>query len=334
MTRTMMPMPRALRLVGLLIALGWTGSTAVAQRGAPGSLLLFPEFDSRPGRMNLVTVTNTNAYETSMRTRWQYVFASNCSSLEVVEPLGPNDTLTVVAGAHAAAQGVGYLVVSAESGGEALVHNHLAGTSVLLDAFGDQGYTVEPFAFRAPGVPGAPTDHDGDLRRDLDGLEYTRAGDQYEFARFLGQGARHQSHLVLVDLTGGAAFQTTIDLLIANDNGELFSSQHGFTCWTKVPLLGVSPVFHNGFLANLTNQAPGEVVGEPSVESGWMRLDGAVATELVGETVLLDPAFVAFLVEATTLDGRETGSPAFRVGEQSNGSLVPDGLLAGLGGGE
>jgi len=61
--------------------------SAEAQRGSPGSLLLFPEYDTRPGTglINLITVTNTDPSTPTgaLTTGWRYVDGSDCTDIAV-----------------------------------------------------------------------------------------------------------------------------------------------------------------------------------------------------------------------------------------------------------
>ena len=72
----------------------------------------------------------------------------------------------------------------------------------------------------------------------------------------LGQDVTPRSELVLIALSGGRAFTTTLDFAIFNDNEEPFSAQYTFQCWERVPLPAISGVFDQDFLAMATAQDP------------------------------------------------------------------------------
>lgn len=314
------------------VSLALLASTASAQRGDPGSLLLFPEVDARVGvgSLCLVTVTNseTDAGGASLETVWEYVNGATCTSDPVVEPLNVADTITVFAGQHAPTPAWGYLFVYAidPDDGQAIVHDHLIGTATILDGVGALEYTVEPLSFSGVG-DGIHTDLDGDGARDLDGLEYSQVAERISVPRFLGQTTDLQSYLVMIDLTGGPGFAMTLEFLVHNDNEEVFSAEHTISCWAKVPLLTVSGIFDDFFLSNYTNHDPNEVLGAPSIESGWIEMDGG-ATASVTQTIL-DPAFACFLVDYRPTTDTMTSIHPIGHGKQDNGALLPNGEVDG-----
>jgi hypothetical protein len=152
--------------------------------------------------------------------------------------------------------------------------------------------------------------------------------------RFLGQGGNRpeaigvgaHSRLILIGLTGGQEFTTRVDFLIYNDNEEVFSSEHEFFCWEKPYLLDISGVFANNFLRNWTNDDPDEILGATQLESGWMRIDGAVATSTA--ISIADPAFYAVLVEHIGSYG--AADLPFEFCSQDNGDLLATGIFGDM----
>ena len=124
-------------------------------------------------------------------------------------------------------------------------------------------------------------------------------------------------------LSGGAAFTTTVDFLVYNDNEEEFSLEHSFTCWQRIPLLAISGVFAQSFLHNATNDAPNEILGAQGNEAGWMRLDGDVATS--SAATIYDPAIYAVLIERVASFG--VADLPFELCSQPNGDLLATGLF-------
>jgi hypothetical protein len=203
--------------------------------------------------------------------------------------------------------------------GQAIAFDWLVGDNLLFDGVHALDYSINPYSFRAIPTLGHVTDLDGDGVRDLNGLEYEMAPAKIYVPRFVGQSTTYQSELVMIALTGGAQFTTTLDFLVYNDNEEVFSKNYAFRCWTKVPLTTISNTFLQSFLANSTSHAPGETIGATNVETGWFEIDGRAASST--STVLQDPAFLAFLIEHTgPLSGAEL---AFDSGRQANGDLLP-----------
>lgn len=300
---------------------------AMGQRGHPGSLLLFPEYDSTPGTFGLTTVTNTDDTPgASVRVRFFYVNGDTCEEFNRAETLASSDTFTAVTSLHNPQHERGYLFVTAtDSDFQDIVYNHLIGTSTIVDGFDQLEYTVEPFSFRGigGGTPGSLTDLNGNGRRDLNGFEYSPVGQEYLIPRFLGQSGVYSSQLVLVDLSGGANFETEVRIWAHNDNGDEFFSDFTFSCWSKSALASVSPLTTQSFLLS-SNHNPVEILGASSIESGWLRIDGLGSNEIEGSDKISNPAVVALLVEGSVIR-RRTSTHASYLGLQTNGSLLPGG---------
>lgn len=319
----------------------------------PASLLVFPEFDSRPLSTTVITVTNTNRDVTPAGNLFagtvdvEYVYIGKegpagqplpCLETNFTRRLTPNDTLSVVAKAQNPNQQRGFLYVFAKDPvtGQAIVFNHLVGSAIILDDFAGAGYSFEPYAYYGIGAPGTTTDDDGDGVRDLNNLEYSCTPDVLLFPRFFGQsegmppddklgppGFGYQSDLVLLNLSGGKDFDALVDYLVYNDNEEVFSAQSSFVCWQKRRLLEINSAFSHAFLAS-TNDNPNEVLGATSLETGWFRLDGRIASS--SAAVVQDPAILALLVESLPL-GRAACDLPFETGAQTNGDLLLVGPL-------
>ncbi len=291
-------------------------------RRRPGSLLLYPEFDNREGMATLVTITNVGGPE--IDAHFVYIDAENCQEFDRNVRLTPNDTFTLLTPFHNPNMERGYLYVYARDPetGEAVVHNHLIGHLMEFDAIAQGAHSINAVSFKGIGEEGAPTDLDADDVRDLDGLEYDEAPDQILIPRFLGQTQGNQSDLIFVGLSGGQAFSTTVDFLIYNDNEEVFSNEYTFECWDRVSLLEISNLFGQGFLQSTDHDAT-EILGAPGRESGWIRLDGAIAQS--STTVIQDPAFYAVLVEYVNATQSAADLP-FELCVQDNGALLPRGL--------
>lgn len=314
-----------------------------------GSLLIFPEFDNLTGSASILTVTNTDSDGGPIAVEFVYIDGDDCSEFNRTELLTPNDTLSVLTRVHNPEQGHGYVYAFAKdvNSGEPIVSNSLIG-SVFIISSGAQcedhesgieagigedddpvgpmliEYSINAVAFKGVGEEGESTDLDLDGLRDLDGIEYEMAPDAIQIPRFFGQHLQVSSQpvmdvLVLVSLTGGARFETTLDFLVYNDNEEGFSAEYTFECWDKVPLYAVSSVFNRNFLANQTNDDPGEVLGAEHMEAGWMRIDGAVANSMT--TSIQDPAFLAVLVQY--MGNRGAADLPFEECTQPGGVLLP-----------
>lgn len=283
-----------------LAAISIPGLAGIVQAGGtePGSFLLFPEYDNRPGQATYLTVTNVST-TSSIRIHFNYVDSATCLVTNRFATLTPRDTLTVLTSFHAPGSQRGYMwcYASSTTSGAAIDFDHLIGAALRIDGVDTNDYSLPPLTLQ--GVPGAglSTDVDGDGRRDLDGIEYESAPRTIYVPRFFGQGlARNQasSDLVLLQPLGGPGVTTNTALLVYNDNEETFSGQYAFECWTRVPLLSISGAFAASFLA-ASNHDPDEVEGAPAIESGWFRVRGTTATGPGGTQS--NPQIFGFLVE-------------------------------------
>lgn len=326
---------RLRRIAGLgVVAVVVLASRAGANGRTPGSLLVYPEFDHTAGRSTLLSLTNTNSEADSGPVRVEFVYINGdpapsalCTEFNATVTLTPSDTIAIFTGAQNPNPQRGYVYAFAKDNfGRAISFNWLIGDELVLDAFSAFQYSINAVVFRAVAPERALTDVDaggsGDGIRDLDGIEYEMAPSKILIPRFTGQSAVYQSELVLIALTGGSAFTTRLDFLVYNDNEEAFSKTHLFRCWQKISLSTLSPLFAQTFLAQQTNDNPQEIVGAPSIESGWIEIDGGIAFSTAASVV--NPAFLAVLVERTNaLSGAEL---SFELGKQDNGDLVLEGV--------
>jgi hypothetical protein len=301
-----------LPLAAAVFAFASTAQAGVVDN--PASLLLYPEYDSNPGVLTLLTVTNTNSSATTGTVEAHFIFVNevNCGEFNRSEILTPNDTFTTVAGPYNPNAQRGYVYVYARNRQthRAISFNYLIGIESTLNGLEQFNYSFNPFNFRAIGAEGTLTDVDNDGVRDLNGVEYEAAPAEIQIPNFLGQTAARISNLILINLAGNLpTTTTTVNFLVYNNEEDTFSAQYTFDCWAKVPLLTINGVFSNSFLATsgdgLLDTAglgitPGPhpvTLGAPSLETGWMRLRGAVAN-VNGSSQILNPAILAVLTEA------------------------------------
>jgi len=313
--------------------------SARADGRTPGSLLIFPEFNNRLGDVSIFTITNTNTdrgYDPStdllngtVRVHFIYVgrVGSNGNPINCLEvdrdvTLSPGDTFSFLTSVHNPQQQQGFMYCYAVSpvSGLPIDFDHLIGATIFIDGKNGIDYSTEPVSLLAVG-PSSNTDLDNDGNRDLDGNEYEPLPDEILIPRFLATGGALRSELVLLGLSGGASFQTIADLLVYNDNEEVFSAQYEFKCWDRQPLDVISPVFTNTFLQT-TNHASDEPLGATARESGWIHVDGGLAYSSIEQ--ILDPAVYAVLVERVSRGAGASDLP-FERGEQTNGDLWPNG---------
>ncbi len=304
---------RPLLVLPLLLA-----SSARAELQSPGSLLVFPFADARPGTTCVVTLTNVNpaAGQTLAVEVRSFV---DCLETNRTYPLPSNDTLSFTMSQAFPAPGQGFLcAVAKDAFGRAVSANHLIGSVLVLDGNLGLEFQIPAVAFASPLAEGAPTDIDGDDLRDLNGAEYARAPDELLFPRFVGQSTTFRSELVLVNLTGGRAFTAVANLTIWNDDRDVFVAQHTFRCWSRVRLADASGAFSNSFLLSTGHNPSESVLGR---ENGWFHVDGHVAYS--SARTIADPALLGALIEPASYS---SASLPFGRGTQDNGDIYPTGV--------
>jgi hypothetical protein len=320
-------------LLGLLATVGFAGSAFAETNGRnPGSLLLYPEFDNRSGTVTVLAVTNVDVGEDSPDIQVEFIYIGrygpngqdiDCLEFNRTEDLTPGDNLTVLTNFHNPNQAQGFVYVFAKDAQDnPIVHDYLIGNVLTVEGLAAFEYSVNPVSYAGIGN-GTITDLDGDGNLDMNGCEYSTNPDEILIPRFMGQGQVFLSELILIGLSGGAAFDTKVDFLIFNDNEEIFSSEHNFRCWDRRQLLDISGIFDNWFLQNWTDHDPEEVFGAPWFESGWIHIQGAVANSV--STSIMNPSVYAVLVERTfsTDNARGAADLPFERGVRTNGELFP-----------
>lgn len=315
MNRSLVTFASEVALVAALLS-----SLAEAQLAEPGSLLVYPEFDSRPGFTTVLTITNTEAGPGSnVRVHFVFLNATDCAEFDRAQLMTSNDTFSTVASSYVPSFRRGWFYAYAQNAttGRPISHNHLIGMTSLIDGVAATSYSLAAIPFRSPLAPNTSTDLDFDGIRDLDGLEYEACNEEILVPRFLGQTASYREELILLPLTGGRAFTTRVKFLVFNDNESLFSASYNVRCWARVPLSSISSVFSNTFLLS-SPDAPGESLG--GRETGWFIVDGGTASS--DAVTIQDPAILAVLVAPESTGG---ATLPFGRGTQTNGDLFPTG---------
>ena len=324
-------------LLGLLATAGFAGSAFATDGRNPASLLLYPEFDNRTGTATVITVTNVQVGEAAEDVSVEFVYRGrygrsnqdlDCLEFNTTEVLTPGDTFTALTstpagGGHNPNHSQGFLYVFAKNSQNIpIVHNWLTGNVMTVDGFTQFEFSINPVAYRGIG-DGMFTDRDMDGNLDMDGCEYSTNPDEILIPRFFGQEQTNfYDELIMIGLSGGAAFETKLDFLIFNDNEEIFSSEHTFQCWERTPLTRISNLFENDFLKMWTNHDPLEMFGAPEIETGWIHIQGAVANSVSHS--IQDPSVYCVLVSRMD-DNRGASDLPFELGYRTNGELFPVG---------
>lgn len=318
------------------------------------SLLLYPEVVMGGGSKTFLTITDACCEGNTQNTRVEFVFVNgaSCERIHKTVILTPCDQLSIDASTlFAVTSGSGYVYAFAKSattnaanpGGIPIVWNHLIGETLRVDGPSGLSYALNPVAFRAYGTAeGAFNDDDNDGIRDFNATdetgvpsppanwEYDPIPDAILIPRFMAQlsGDNTSSSLILIGLSGGRRFTTTVKIQGFNDNESPFSAEPTFYCWTKQPLSTIASGTTHSSMSILDD--PDEIVGWPNVvgppvtrlSAGWVRIKGerAVSDSAPFETIL-DPAIYAVLIESR--EGRLVADLPFEECSQVNGSLLP-----------
>lgn len=296
-------------------------------RRAPGSLLLFPEYDNRKlGFVTWFTITNTNRSVNTGSVDVEFIFREENTCLEsnLTESLTAADTLSAITCDFVPTESRGYFYAYAKDNQGPISFNHLIGQLFGIDAFATCEWSVNAVSFQSPFEMGEHTNDDGDTIRDLDGVEYYEAPDQIHIPRFIANDPFDEdgflSDLILINLSGGRLFTTTLDFTFYNDNEEPFSREFTFTCWAKPRLQDITSIVNQDNLV-LTMQDPDEPFGDRTRETGWIRIDGQIAQSSV--EVIVDPAFYAVLIEYDRMATAAAADLPFEYCTQANGDLLP-----------
>jgi|GEM_PF-1613692 len=312
----------------------------------PGSLLLFPEFDTRQGEYTVLTVTNTDCLSDvdgdcfdeapeNIAVEFVFVDGDNCQENNVTKFLTPCDTLTLIAKHVNPTPEQGYVFAFAKEydgglpNGSPISYNYLIGNEMIISGFNFFDYSMNPVAFRSFQDPGCLTDIDGDGYRDLDNVEYQPAPNIITIPRFFGQDGDlgdevpgvWNSELILIALSGGQQFDTIVDFVFYNDNEEINSSEWTFHCWDKPYLFEISDGFRNQYLKDFTDHDTREIFGATDRETGWICIEGAGAFS--DQDNIETPAIYAALVEHVGPLG--IADLPFECGIRTNGALIPRG---------
>jgi hypothetical protein len=289
-----------LALLALPVLASLTAPAARAAGQEPGSLLVYPEYDNRPGHLSLMTITNTNSNTTTGAIRVHFVFvnSTNCLETNLNFNLTARDTVSFLSTVYTGANERGYAYGWAvhPTNGKAIDFDHLIGSLLRVDGVAPLDWSVQALVFQGRPGAGLETDVDHDGKRDLDGIEYDKAPNKIYVPRFFGQYPEpQQRNLPLADLIlfrplGPTNSTTTVGFLIWNDNEEVYSASYTFSCWTRQRLLTYAGSFGHTFLS-FTNDAPNEIIGMNTVEAGWFEVRGQVATTSSGQTTSNPPIF-------------------------------------------
>ncbi len=270
------------------------GQPAHAQ---PGSLLIYPLFDSTPGRGTLITVTNINDSRATCQefgpngfrqgdVRLHYVYIDGDSWLEfdTDEDLTPGDTLTVFADQHNPEQVEGFLWVEARDpeSGEAIDFDYLIGSAIIVDTGVNFLWSYTPYPFRAlpdegsgPDIDGCGrelTDVDEDRCADFDGIEYDFFPDVLYIDNFFAETSNFSNELTLMNAARMDPPDDTVNVRfgIWNNDENRFSRSFPLTCWNRFALSDVSNIVLKTRLGGDDEEL---VFNGNGILTGWVEMD-------------------------------------------------------------
>ncbi|MEQ8767757.1 MAG: hypothetical protein RL885_27895 [Planctomycetota bacterium] len=303
----------ALALAALTLAFG---PIVQAAGRTPGSVLIYPVYESSPGSGTVISITNTNndpSYNGNTNlngvvdVHFIYIDGDSWTEFNRFERLTPNDTFTVLADTHNpnSENGFLYCIAIDPSTNAPVSHNYLIGDEIVADGSGNWLFGLDALAFKSNAAEGAASDLDADDLMDLDGVEFEAIADEMYISSFIGQDPTYvTSTLYLVSLVGSSDFETRLDFAVYNNNEQEFSTTYALRCWAAVELTDIDSQFTNAFLVTTTYDTAdgGLLIGT----TGWARIDGDRAVDIVGnEPQVLDPPFVGAM--AQSLDGFASG---------------------------
>jgi len=272
-------------LAGLLVLVLASIAGAQPRQLQPGSVLVFPLIDNRPGHGTMVSVTNlldddracpAGERRGDVVACFRYVDGDTMHTEVMMEWLVPGDTLSVLTD-RVTGIGAGYLVVVAYDpvNLEPMDFDFLMGSAVIAQAGPNFIFSYTPYAFEAlPRRDGADpcsrrsTDVDGDGAIDFDGTEYSSFPKALVIESFIEERGIFGNSLTLLT-TAEPGHTAELEFVLRNNGGA--SRHEGFFEFDRWWTGTVSDI---SFVAQDLGGDRGEL-GFREVETGWMRLRGS-----------------------------------------------------------
>jgi len=276
--------------VGALVA----PTQAQPLHAQPGSVLIFPLYNSTQGNNTILSVTNTNESELSCGNGFRqgdielhYVYYSETwQESDTDEQLTPADTLSVLARGHNPNFEMGFLVVESRDPetGQAIDYDWLIGSAIVVNSEFDFQWAYTPYAFEGLGGAGMDAcgrlllDPPGDLDEntmDFDNSELSAFPATLLLDHFFGEGVPATRPAVSFDNTiylmssspGGLGNSTNVSVVGWNNNERRFSRTFSFDCYYFSNLGAITNAVTQANLDNASDN--GELAG---VDYGWLRL--------------------------------------------------------------
>jgi len=287
--------------VAALVSFGAPASAEVCL-GRPGSVLVFPLFDSSDAANTIITVTNTNedrivCSPTDLRGGdveivYFYIDGETWRCTDVTEPLTPGDTISVLTNRHNPNMERGFLVVQARDPETFLPvdFDFLIGSAIVVNTDFDFSWSYLPYSFEAVFTNPVERDRCGRTLIEDDGCVkfgnpdeegpgttyYDRFPDTLLIDRFFGEGGddgapafTFTNRLVLLSTDPGFEDpeETRISIVGFNNNERRFSRSFDFICFLESTLADITLGTSQESLD--VNSDEDELGG---VNTGWMRI--------------------------------------------------------------
>jgi len=262
----------------------------------PGSVLVFPLYDSSPGAGTVICVTNINdsrVYcpdsdfrEGDILVHYQYITGDTWREFDRFEFLTPGDTTCVIADQHNPEEEMGFLVCSAvdpQDMNRKVDFDYLIGSCIVVQSGLNFLWTYTPYSFQAEAYSSDPcdldsTDDDNDGAADFDGIEYNEFPRELFIDSFFQETDNFTNQLTLLT-TAGSDYEVEANFLFWNNIEEKFSRSFEFTCWHQGALSEISAIVTN--LGGDDSE-----LGQGVVETGWASIAGGRILDGAGNPVL------------------------------------------------
>ncbi len=290
------------------------GALSQPLHNQPGSVLIYPLFDSQPTSATVINVTNTNEDRgdcgngfRSGDIRLHYVYfgkqaddSSACQEYDRFEFLTPSDTLTLLASDHNPEGEVGFVTVQAldPETTDYIDFDFLIGSSYVANSAIDIMWSYTPYSFLGINTSGTDECLRGIISPatfgfNFDGVDYSTFPDRLIVDSFFEENQGIFENRLTLMSTSGRDFINEISVLIWNNQEDRFSRTFKFVCHTTVSISDISSV------AKDLGGDPGEF----NQETGWMSLDGrAVLNQFGNDAGIGEPAILGVFVQIVRSD--------------------------------
>ena len=322
-------------MAATLLALAMAGAAVAgaSSEGDPGSVLLFPLYDSSAGAATAISVTNTNVDDSSCAgspygtadIALEYVYFDGetigIQRLTRYEFLAPGDKLSVLAGEHNELFDQGMVMVSAvdpEDVSRTVAFDFLLGSALVVQTDGPQwSFDYAAYAFDSKNAGYEPcnlqaTDADGDGAADFDGVEYSLFSHQIVVPTFFEEQGAFTNQCIFAT-TAPPVYRAEIQLAFWNNRGQKFTRHFNFSHWFHGTLSDISAIVTN---LNGTQD-------EFQVQTGWIDLHATRMVDGAGNPAATTPGVLMLFAERSDAGNISWGGRTIGKGTTDGFELPP-----------